>query len=68
MRGPLPTRLTLLAVAHCTLADRELAAGRHGLVWDGRDDGGRRVPAGSYRYRLELPGGEGMTQGMVVVR
>jgi len=51
-----------------TLADGELAAGRHDLAWDGRDDGGRRVAAGSYRYRLELPNGEGMARGMVVMR
>jgi hypothetical protein len=51
-----------------TLADHELPAGRHDLVWDGRDDGGRRVAAGNYRYRLELPGGRGMTRGMVVLQ
>jgi len=51
-----------------TLADHDLAAGPHHVEWDGRDDGGRRVAAGSYHYRLELPNGERITRGMVVLR
>lgn len=27
------------------------------IVWDGRDDAGRRVPRGMYRYRIESPEG-----------
>jgi photosystem II stability/assembly factor-like uncharacterized protein len=64
-------RLTVFDVAGRrvrTLADGEWTAGRHEVPWDGTDDGGRRVPAGNYRYRLELPGGEQLTRGMVVVR
>lgn len=30
-----------------------LPAGPHGVVWDGRDDGGRSVASGVYFYRLE---------------
>jgi flagellar hook assembly protein FlgD len=29
-----------------------LEAGRHGVIWDGRDDGGRDVPSGVYLARL----------------
>ncbi len=37
-----------------TLREQEhLDAGRHELVWDGRDDHGRAVPGGVYLYRLE---------------
>lgn len=35
----------------------DLAAGRHDMSWDGRDDGGRRLPSGSYVLRLTTPGG-----------
>lgn len=36
-----------------TLRDREhLGAGRHAVVWDGRDDGGAPVASGSYVVRL----------------
>src|SRR5262249_21656718 len=31
------------------------AAGRHAIHWDGRDLGGRQVPAGVYSYRLRTP-------------
>jgi hypothetical protein len=31
-----------------TLADRQFAAGRHSLTWDGVDDGGRQVARGVY--------------------
>jgi len=43
-------------------------AGRHDVPWDGRDDAGRAVRAGSYRYRLELAGGTTLTRGLVRVR
>jgi len=29
------------------------AAGTHAVVWDGRDDGGRRCASGAYFCRLE---------------
>lgn len=51
-----------------TLADGERAAGPHEVRWDGRDEAGRAVHAGSYRYRLELPDGTVLTRGMVRVR
>jgi FtsP/CotA-like multicopper oxidase with cupredoxin domain len=35
-----------------TLADREFAAGRSTITWDGTDDAGRRAPKGIYLYRL----------------
>jgi len=39
-----------------TLVAGELAAGEHARSWDGRDDAGRRVPAGLYFARLASPG------------
>jgi hypothetical protein len=51
-----------------TLAVGEHAAGRHDVAWDGRDDAGRAVRAGSYRVRLELPDGTSLVRGMVRVR
>jgi choice-of-anchor B domain-containing protein len=38
------------------LADGSLAAGRHELPWDGRDDGGRPLASGIYYLRLETTG------------
>ena len=35
-----------------TLVDQEQAAGRREALWDGRDNGGRRVSPGVYFYRL----------------
>ncbi len=36
-----------------TLLDRELGAGPHARLWDGRDSRGEAVPSGVYYYRLE---------------
>ncbi len=40
--------------------DAAHAAGLHGLVWDGRDDAGRTVSAGTYVYRLRAGGDRAM--------
>ncbi len=39
-----------------TLVDRQLPAGFHNVVWQGRDDNGARVASGIYFYRVEAPG------------
>jgi hypothetical protein len=39
------------------LVDGRLDAGLHAPRWDGRDDAGRRLPAGVYFYKLETAGG-----------
>ena len=38
------------------LARDEWPSGEHTLRWDGRDDGGSRVPSGQYFYRLKVEG------------
>lgn len=40
------------------LAQGPRAAGSHGLSWDGRDGGGRRVSSGVYLLRARVPGRE----------
>jgi photosystem II stability/assembly factor-like uncharacterized protein len=50
------------------LLAEERGAGRHDVTWDGRDDAGRSVRAGSYRYRLELADGKSLTRGVVRVQ
>jgi FlgD Ig-like domain len=39
------------------VADRELPAGSHEAVWDGKDDSGRTLSSGVYLCRLEHPAG-----------
>src|SRR5262245_21210161 len=51
-----------------SLSEGDLAAGRHEVPWDGRDDGGRPVRAGRYLYRLELPDGTSFARAMVRTR
>jgi flagellar basal-body rod modification protein FlgD len=36
-----------------TVAEGAFSPGRHAVDWDGRNDGGWRVPAGVYCYRIE---------------
>ena len=46
----------LLGQLVATLHDGALAAGRHQMVWDGRDARGLQVASGIYVYRLETDG------------
>ncbi|MEO5617633.1 MAG: family 43 glycosylhydrolase [Candidatus Eisenbacteria bacterium] len=48
-----------------TLADRRLPAGASVLVWDGRDDAGRRLGRGIYFARLNTPGAARTTRIML---
>ncbi len=43
------------------------AAGPRSVVWDLRDDAGRRVPSGVYFYRLRLGNDRAATRKMVVL-
>lgn len=49
------------------LAVGSLAPGRHELTWDGRDDGGMPLPAGTYFCRVECAG-ETATRALVLTR
>jgi len=49
------------------IADETLPAGRHDVVWNGRDDSGRAVASGSYYARLEA-GGAVRTRVMTLIR
>jgi hypothetical protein len=46
----------LLGERVTTLVDRWEEIGPKTVAWNGRDDGGLRVPAGVYFYRIEAPG------------
>jgi len=50
-----------------SLLDDAIPAGNHEVVWDGRDDSGRRVAAGVYLSRFRLNGAV-ETRRMVLVR
>ncbi len=43
-----------------SLCDRECAAGRQSVYWDGRTDHGGRAASGVYMCRMEAPGFEGV--------
>jgi len=49
-----------------TLVAGRQGAGRHRVVWDGRDEQGRRVASGVYLYTLEVDGGS-TTQTMILI-
>ena len=50
-----------------TLSRATLAAGRHAVTWDGRDDGGQVLGAGVYLVRANA-GGRVLTQRVLRVR
>jgi hypothetical protein len=68
--SPARTTLSVYTVSGrrvATLVDRELPAGRHAVVWDGRDAAGYEVAAGVYLYRIEA-GARVDVRKMTVVR
>jgi hypothetical protein len=50
-----------------TLSKGPMEAGEHSIAWDGRDDRGHSVPAGSYVARLSSAG-RNLTRRVVLVR
>lgn len=50
------------------LLGRKLSAGRHRCPWDGHDESGRMLPAGSYYYRLRVDGQVVATNAAVILR
>ena len=58
---------TIAGALVTTLADRELAAGTHDIVWQGIDNQGRQVASGTYIYRLSADG-HTAAKRMVLIR
>ncbi len=60
LRDPAPVRLTVLdargRVVRRLLDGETRPAGRTEMRWDGRDDAGRALPSGVYRFVLEAAG------------
>jgi hypothetical protein len=50
-----------------SLVDGEFASGKHSVVWDGTDDGGRSVGSGVYLYRI-VAGEFTATKKMVLMK
>jgi hypothetical protein len=50
-----------------TLSEGEKEPGTYNIIWDGRDDNGTKLPAGSYFYQLEIDGNK-ETKKMVLVK
>ncbi len=51
-----------------TLADENQSAGRHSLVWDGRDNLGNPVISGVYFYRLRAENGFSQTKKLLFLK
>jgi flagellar hook assembly protein FlgD len=49
-----------------TLANEDMAAANHSVIWDGADDNGRPLGAGVYFCRLEAQG-QVLTQKIMMV-
>ncbi|MEN8005732.1 MAG: LamG-like jellyroll fold domain-containing protein [Candidatus Krumholzibacteriota bacterium] len=49
------------------LADRQYAAGKHSVEWQGRDSSGRAVPSGEYFFRVDI-GGKVETRKAILLR
>ena len=49
------------------LVDEDYSAGRHEVIWNGRDDSGRAVASGTYFYRI-VAGSFKRTQKMVLMK
>jgi putative hemolysin len=67
----MPVNLTIHSasgrVVRTLVAGESRAGGPHAVRWDGRDDGGRKVAAGAYFYRLDA-GGETLTAKMILLK
>jgi len=50
-----------------TLASGKFASGRHQVIWDGKDDHGRRVASGSYFYQI-IAGEFQPAKGMLLLK
>ena len=50
-----------------TLVNSKMNAGKHHVVWNGRDDAGRVLPSGVYYYQLDLDGTR-ITRKMVLMK
>ena len=69
---PDPQRVTITVFAAdgsriATLVDANMTAGKHRVIWDGRNDGGRPVASGVYFYRIKA-GPYIETRRMVLIR
>jgi hypothetical protein len=66
-----PVRLAIYDVAgrrvRLLVDGRQHAAGKHSVIWNGRDDTGHPMSSGTYFYRLEA-GGWGETKRMTLVK
>ena len=51
-----------------TLIQETLSAGKHSVIWDGRDSNGKRVSSGVYFYKLEMNTGKPLIKKMLLLK
>jgi len=51
-----------------TLIDETLPAGKHSVIWDGKDSNGKRVGSGVYFYKLEMKQGKPLIKKMLLLK
>jgi len=50
-----------------TLIEDELSPGKHEVIWDGKDERGKKVTSGVYLYRLKTPKSQ-TTRKMILLK
>ena len=51
-----------------TLINERLEAGNHQVVWDGKDEGGKKLSSGIYFYQIETPNFKSQIKKMIILR
>lgn len=62
-----PAEFQIVTVVHQRLTTGTVVAGRHGWIWDGRDDAGRDTPSGTYLVRATI-GSDTVTRPLTLAR
>lgn len=51
-----------------SLTNKNMNAGAYSVVWDGRNDSGKKLPGGTYYYSLKTGGTEQLSRKMIIIK